>query len=78
MRIENIFGWSGAIALLICYLLSSMGAWSSSSSKYKSLNLLGSIFLLLNAVLLKIYPFVFVNFLWAIVSFSSFFKKQKD
>lgn len=60
----DIIGWFGAAALLIAYALVSTRRVEGDSTPYQSLNIVGSIFLMVNTVRYGAYPSAFVNLIW--------------
>lgn len=60
----DIIGWFGAAALLIAYALVSTRRVEGDSTAYQSLNIGGSIFLMVNTVHYGAYPSAFVNLIW--------------
>jgi len=60
----DIIGWLGAAALLIAYALVSARRVEGDSTTYQSLNIGGSIFLMVNTVHYGAYPSAFVNLIW--------------
>lgn len=60
----DIIGWFGAAALLIAFALVSARRVEGDSTTYQSLNIAGSIFLMVNTVHYGAYPSAFVNLIW--------------
>ena len=57
----DIVGWIGAIALLVAYALISARRVEGDSTSYQSLNLVGSVLLIVNTVYYRAYPSAFLN-----------------
>ena len=75
----DVFGWIGAVALLIAYGLISAGKMKGDGLKYQSLNLVGSAGLIINSTWYGAYPSTFVNVIWigiAIVALFGVLRKR--
>ncbi len=57
----DIVGWIGAIALLVAYALVSARRVKGDSTSYQSLNLVGSVLLIVNTVYYRAYPSAFLT-----------------
>ena len=68
MNITQLIGTSGATLILIAFILNQLGHWRNTDLRYDIVNFIGSILLLMYAVLLKSYPFFILNTVWAVVS----------
>lgn len=66
--IIQIIGWIGALLLLIAFCINIYFNISPKSTQYLTLNLTGSLLLIINALDNKAYPFVLVNVIWMIFS----------
>jgi len=64
----EIAGWIGAFILVSAYFLSSFRDKKISTRQIAILNLIASLFLLINAIYFVSYPFIIVNSFWAIIS----------
>ncbi len=60
----NIIGWLGSAAVVLAYALVSTNRVNGDSLLYQILNLVGSIFLIVNAVYLGALPSAFVSTVW--------------
>jgi hypothetical protein len=60
----DVLGWIGAIALLIAYLLVSTKKVEGDSTGYQLLNVVGSIFLIINTFHYGAYPSGALNIFW--------------
>ena len=65
----DILGWFGAAALLIAYALISSRRVEGDSTPYQSLNIAGSILLMVNTIHYGAYPSAFVNLIWLAIAF---------
>ena len=64
----DIVGWIGAIALLVAYALVSARRVEGDSTSYQSLNLVGSVLLIVNTVYYRAYPSAFLNLVWGAIA----------
>ena len=64
----GILGWVGSAAVVIAYALISTNRVQGSSVFYHSLNLVGSIFLIVNTGYHGAYPSTVVNGVWTIIA----------
>lgn len=62
--VVNIIGWLGSAAVIIAYALVSTNRVNGDSLIYQLLNLIGSIFLIVNTAYLGALPSAFVNIMW--------------
>ncbi len=74
MDITLIIGITGTSLILIAFFLNQMGKWSADNMKYDLLNGVGSLLMVIYAVLLDSIPFLILNAVWALVSFKDVFK----
>lgn len=65
---SEIFAWLGVGAILLAYLLNSLGIIDSSDYRYSILNLTGAIGVLVDAFRQKNYQPVVLNIVWALVA----------
>ncbi|WP_411273608.1 CBU_0592 family membrane protein [Daejeonella sp.] len=75
MSQSDILGSIGVSLLLIGFLLNLRGVLTSNSKIYVTLNIIGAILCGYSAYLIKFYPFVILEGVWAIAAFSSLFKR---
>jgi len=66
--IVNVIGWVGSFCVLTAYGLLSIHRLSSRSVIYQTLNVAGSIFLVINTYFFHAYPSTFVNIVWLIIA----------
>lgn len=66
--IVNIIGWLGSAAVVIAYALVSTNRVNGDSLLYQLLNLVGSIFLIVNTAYLGALPSAFVNAMWVCIA----------
>ncbi len=62
--IVDISGWAGAFLLLFAYALVSRKKVAGDAFSYQLLNVVGSIFLIVNTFYYKAYPSTVVNIFW--------------
>ncbi len=78
----DILGWMGAAAVVVAYALVSARRVSGDSTAYQLLNLVGSIFLIINTLHYGAYPSTLVNVVWlgiavyAIATYSSILRQK--
>jgi len=72
----NILGWLGSALLIIAYYRNSKNLLSAQSQMYQGLNIVGSIFLIINTVYYGAYPSSAVNIIWVVIGIIYFNKKQ--
>lgn len=65
--IVNILGWIGSILLIAAYFLNSKDKITAQSIEYQSMNIIGSIFLVVNTVYFGAYPSSVVNIIWVFI-----------
>lgn len=76
----DVFGWIGAIALLIAFGFISAGKMTADHGSYQGLNVLGSMGLIVNSTWYGAYPSTGLNIIWiAIAGFTltRILKKRK-
>ena len=71
MKASDIIASAGVIILLIAFLLNIYGKISSSSRVYSVMNLIGAGLCCLSSYMIKFYPFVILEGVWAAFAFSS-------
>lgn len=64
----DIIGWIGAAALLVAYALVSTRRVEGDSTVYQTMNLVGSVLLIVNTVHYGAYPSSFLNLVWGAVA----------
>ena len=67
-KFHEVLGWYGVMAILGAYFLLTINVFSSENLVYQSLNLTGSIGILLDAYFQKNYQPVVLNIFWAIIA----------
>lgn len=67
--IVDIIGWAGSICVITAYGLLTAHKLTSKSALYQFLNIIGSIFLIINTFFYSAYPSTFVNIVWLIIAF---------
>lgn len=66
--IYTSIGSLGALLILIAFILNQFQIWKGSDFIYDFINLLGSILLIVYAILLSSFPFLVLNTVWGLVS----------
>ena len=66
--IIDILGWIGSIEVVAAYGLNSYQKIKSDSLTFQTLNFSGAIFLIINSVYKEVYPFTFINSVWAVIA----------
>jgi hypothetical protein len=74
----NIFGWSGVVALLAAYLLVSTRKLEGDSIPYQTLNLGGSVLLIVNSFHFGALPSVGVNAVWICIALFALIRKLQS
>jgi len=64
----TILGIIGAMFILFAFILEQKKIWNSEMLKYDLVNFIGSAILIVYGILIKGYPFVILNSVWALVS----------
>ena len=63
----DLLGWIGAAALLTAYWMVSTRRTDGAAITYQTLNLIGSVLVLLNSLFYGAYPSVAVNGVWIVI-----------
>lgn len=69
MSMITILGIIGALIILIAFILNETNRWKNNGWQYDATNFVGSILLIIYAILLHSIPFFILNAVWAAVSF---------
>jgi hypothetical protein len=72
----SLVGWAGTLSYLIAYSLLSFNKLKASQPLYHMLNILGALGLTYNALVLKDYPNIIVNVVWAMIASWAIFTIQ--
>lgn len=72
---NTLIGSIGAAIILIAFILNQFHIWKDTDFKYDLLNFLGSVLLVVYAILLKSYPFLILNTIWGLVSLKDVLKR---
>jgi hypothetical protein len=64
----DLAGWIGALLLLVAFGLNALGSLSARSRWYLTLNILGSVLLIVNTGWHRAWPSAFVNVVWVIIA----------
>lgn len=76
--IIDITGWIGSFLLITAYYQNSRNKISAQSFLYQFLNVVGSIFLIVNTIYYGAYPSSAVNIVWVCIGFIYMIKNRKD
>jgi len=76
MKISDIIASIGVIILLIAFLLNLYKKLSADSKKYSLMNFIGAGICCYASFMVKFYPFVILEGIWAIFGFISLLKKK--
>ena len=77
MDITLIIGISGAVIVLVFFLLNQIHKISSDSLLYDGANFVGGLLLVVYAVSVSSLPFIVLNTIWALFSLRDFLKEFK-
>lgn len=69
MELITAFGSLGATIILCAFILNQFQIWKDSYLIYDLVNALGSLILIIYAILLDSYPFIILNLVWFALSF---------
>jgi hypothetical protein len=69
----DIVGWIGAAALIVAYVLVSLGCVDGNSIEYQLLNIVGAIGMLILAIARHAVPSAVTNVIWAIIGLIAIF-----
>ena len=68
VRIVELVGWYGVLAILAAFAMNSFAILSSQSFAYQLLNLTGALGIIISSLAKKDYQPVFLNIVWLIVA----------
>lgn len=74
----QLFGWLGALGLLVAFFLNSRQLLNSDSKSYQWMNFISAAMLMTNAYHIGSYPFIVINLFWAIVAFIALVKIHRN
>lgn len=77
VMLVDVLGWLGAVLYLLAYFLFSTGKLSGETYIYQAMNLLGGLFLIVNAVYYRAYPSVGVNAIWSLITIFAMARKSR-
>lgn len=77
MDIPTIIGSIGAALILVAFILNQLNKWKKDDLKYDLVNLIGSIILIIFALMISAWPFLILNSVWAVVSLRDVIKDIK-
>jgi len=75
--IEVIIGFSGMFLILFAFFMNQIHKWKAKYPIYDIINLIGSALLFSYSFLIKSWPFLLLNLVWAIVSIDLKVEKRK-
>ena len=70
--IDIIIGILGMALILLAFIMEDVKKWKHSDLKYATINAIGSVLLIIYAIILKSIPFIILNGVWAFVSIRDF------
>lgn len=76
-QIINVVGWTGSILLIVAYWLVSKKRIAPESFIYHSLNIIGSLLLIVNTYYYGAFPSTAVNIIWVFIGFFYITKYMK-
>lgn len=78
--IYHVLGWIGTMLFLIAYYQLIVKKWGASSYAFHTLNVIGGVFVGLDAFNDSSYPSAFINIAWSLIAFYGIYidKWKKD
>jgi len=73
----TLVGIIGATLILLAFLLNQTGKITATSRYYEGINAVGSLFLVVYALLLNSVPFFILNIVWLLMSLRGLLKKNR-
>ncbi len=70
----DALGWLGGLMVVVAYFLISSGKVKSNAVSFQFLNLVGSIFLIINTYEKGAYPSTVVNIIWVGIALFGFYR----
>lgn len=70
----EVFGWVGAVLLLLAYYLSSRGIYPATSKESLIINMIGGLGLMINGAYHRALPSVGLNLVWTVVGVTALIK----
>ena len=74
----DAIGWTGGLIVVIAYFMISSGKTNAKSPLFQTLNLVGSIFLIINTYVKEAYPSTAVNIIWVGIALYGFYRIYAD
>jgi len=74
----DIIGWAGGLLVVIAYFMISSGKTTAKSTSFQTLNIVGSIFLIINTYAKGAYPSTVVNIIWVGIALYGFYRIWND
>jgi hypothetical protein len=78
MSSETIIGAVGSFLVLLGFIMLQLKIWTSHSTPFLTVNLVGSILLVAYAILLNTLPFLLLNIVWALVALIGLLRRSHD
>jgi len=76
--IIDVLGWIGSILLIVAYYRNSRNTMSAQSISYQLLNVVGSLFLIINTFYYGAYPSGVVNIIWVFIGLHYLTRNYKN
>jgi hypothetical protein len=74
----DIIGWLGSACIILAYWMITSGKADNNSGRYQSLNICGSIFLIINTIYYGALPPAALNVLWLIIGIYSLVRQKNS
>ena len=74
----DIIGWAGGLLVVVAYFMISSGKTTAKSVLFQTLNIAGSIFLIINTYAKGAYPSTVVNIIWVGIALYGFYRIWSD
>ena len=74
MKTPDIIASIGVTILLVAFFLNLYGKLSSESKTYSAMNLIGAAICAVSSYMIRFYPFIVLESIWALVALVSLFK----
>jgi hypothetical protein len=70
----DTIGWAGGLLVVVAYFMISSGKTTAKSPSFQTLNIVGSIFLIINTYAKGAYPSTVVNIIWVGIALYGFYR----
>ena len=71
-------GWLGGLLVVVAYFMISSGKATAKSVSFQTLNIVGSVFLIVNTYAKGAYPSTVVNIIWVGIALYGFYRIWSD